>query len=381
MDPAASFEPGTRPEDMVWIAGGDFAMGSDRFYPEEAPVHRVQVDGFWIDRHPVTNRQFAAFVSETGYETVAERPLDPADYPGVERDLLVPGSLVFAGTGGPVPLDDPTQWWSYAAGARWNAPLGPGSDAGDLADHPVVQVAYEDALAYAEWSGASLPTEAEWEYAARGGLEGAAFTWGDEDVQEIEPMANTWQGGFPWRNSLLDGWLRTSPVAGRILSREWLRPLRHGRERLGVDIGLVLASPPRRTHEAVLHAVESARRAPRGEPRPGPAADPHPPQGRKGGLASLLPQLLPPLPPRRPLRGDDRHRDEPHRLSMRRARERRSGFLSHPRSRQSRARRARRVDHGAGRVALQSHREGADFGRSVGPSSRSVESWSPFPSM
>jgi len=172
-------------------------------YPEEAPVHRVRVDGFWIDRHPVTNAQYAIFVSETGYETVAERPLDPADYPGAPEEVLVPGSLVFHGTPGPVPLDDPSHWWSYVAGAQWRRPLGPGSDAADVEDHPVVQVTYEDAETYAEWAGVSLPTEAEWEYAARGGLEGAAFTWGSEDVQEIGPLANTWQGGFPWQNSRL----------------------------------------------------------------------------------------------------------------------------------------------------------------------------------
>lgn len=197
---------------VKWIPGGEFLMGSDDFYPEEKQVHRVRLDGFWIDSHPVTNEQYAEFVFDTGYETVAEWPLDPADYPGVQKELLVPGSLVFQSTSGPVPLNDPSQWWAYVPGARWSQPLGPSSDTDGLGDHPVVQVTNEDAEAYAEWAGATLPTEAEWEYAARGGLESAVFSWGDEDLQDTRPMANTWQGGFPWQNSLLDGWLRTSPV-------------------------------------------------------------------------------------------------------------------------------------------------------------------------
>jgi formylglycine-generating enzyme len=208
--PAPAAEPSR--ENMRWVPGGEFQMGSEDFYPEEAPVHRVRVDSFWIDRNPVTNIQFAAFVTETGYQTVAERPLKPADYPGAPKELLVPGSLVFQGTPGPVPLNDPRRWWAYVPDAHWRQPLGPGSSTEELGDHPVVQIAHEDAAAYAEWAGMSLPTEAEWEYAARGGLEGAVFAWGDEDVQNTRPLANTWQGGFPWQNSLLDGWLRTSPA-------------------------------------------------------------------------------------------------------------------------------------------------------------------------
>jgi formylglycine-generating enzyme required for sulfatase activity len=197
---------------MTWIPGGEFLMGSEDFYPEEAPVHRVRVDGFWIDRHPVTNAQFGRFVEETGYVTVAERPLDPSDYPDALPELLVPGSLVFTGTPVPVPLNDVSQWWEYVPGACWRSPLGPGTTLAELHDHPVVQVSYEDAGAYAAWAGATLPTEAEWEHAARGGLDGATFAWGDEDTQDTAPLANTWQGRFPCHNLLTDGWLRTSPV-------------------------------------------------------------------------------------------------------------------------------------------------------------------------
>jgi formylglycine-generating enzyme required for sulfatase activity len=202
----------TDPEVIRWITGGEFEMGSDRFYPEEAPAHRARVDGFWIDVQPVTNAHFARFVDATGYVTVAERPLDTAAYPGAAPELLVPGGVVFQPTPEPVRLDDVGRWWSYVPGAQWRHPLGPGSDLDGLDDHPVVQVAYEDAEAYAAWSGASLPSEAEWEFAARGGLDGAAFTWGDDDLQATQPRANTWQGEFPWRNELTDGWLRTSPV-------------------------------------------------------------------------------------------------------------------------------------------------------------------------
>jgi formylglycine-generating enzyme required for sulfatase activity len=197
---------------MRRIAAGAFRMGSDRFYPEEAPVHVAHVGGFWIDVHPVTNAQFAEFVAATAYETVAERPLEATAYPGAAPELLVPGGVVFTPTAGPVPLDDVRRWWAYVPGAQWRHPLGPGSDLDGVDDHPVVQVAYEDAEAYASWAGAALPTEAEWERAARGGLDAAAFTWGDHDPQANRPLANTWQGEFPWRNELTDGWLRTSPV-------------------------------------------------------------------------------------------------------------------------------------------------------------------------
>ena len=199
-------------KDMVRVEGGEFLMGSEAFYPEEEPVRRTEVGGFWIDKHPVTASEFRRFVRETDYTTLAERPLDPADYPTADPDLLVPGSVVFRKTSGPVPLDDVRRWWEYTPGAFWKKPGGPGTTINGRDRHPVVQVAYEDAEAYASWAGKALPTEAEWEYAARGGLEGAAFAWGDEHFPDGKPMANTWQGEFPWQNLKADGFEGTSPV-------------------------------------------------------------------------------------------------------------------------------------------------------------------------
>jgi sulfatase modifying factor 1 len=197
---------------MTRIPGGAFAMGSDRFYPEERPVHRVQVDGFWMDERQVTAAEFRSFVRETGYVTLAERPLDPALYPDADPELLVPGSLVFRATAGPVGLDDHRNWWEYVPGAYWKKPGGKGTTINGRDRHPVVHVAYEDAEAYAAWAGKELPTEAEWEYAARGGLDGADFAWGEEHFPDGEPAANTWQGEFPWQNLKLDGYEGTSPV-------------------------------------------------------------------------------------------------------------------------------------------------------------------------
>jgi formylglycine-generating enzyme required for sulfatase activity len=197
---------------MAWVPGGTFAMGSEQFYPEERPVRSVAVEGFWIDRQPVTVAQFARFVGETGYTTVAERPLDPADYPDADPAALVPGSLVFHKTPGPVDLDDVRAWWRYVPGAFWRAPEGPGSTAAGRHRHPVTHIAYEDAAAYAAWIGKELPTEPEWERAARGGLEGKVFAWGDELNPSGRLMANTWQGEFPWQNLRADGFEGTSPV-------------------------------------------------------------------------------------------------------------------------------------------------------------------------
>jgi len=196
--------------DMVWIDGVTFLMGSDGHYPEEAPAHRVAVNAFWIDRCAVTNRQFASFARATGYVTVAERPPDPADFPGAPPENLRAGSLVFARTRGPVDLKHIDQWWAWTPGASWRHPEGPGSTLAGRMDRPVVHVAYEDALAYATWARAALPTEAEWELAARGGLDGATYVWGDEPEPRGARLANYWHGDFPWRAE--PGYGTTAPV-------------------------------------------------------------------------------------------------------------------------------------------------------------------------
>jgi formylglycine-generating enzyme len=197
---------------MVQIPGATFLMGSDRHYPEEAPAHKVTVGGFWIDAGPVTNREFGRFVRKTGYVTVAERAPDPADYPGARPELLVPFSSVFVAPAQRVSLNDAYEWWKPVRGADWRHPVGPGSSVRSMPDHPVVHVAWADVLAYARWAGKQIPTEAEWELAARGGLDGAEFAWGDELNPDGRWMANTWQGEFPLRNTRDDGYERTSPV-------------------------------------------------------------------------------------------------------------------------------------------------------------------------
>ena len=200
------------PPNMVRISGGTFRMGSDKHYAEEAPVHRVTVDSFWIDRAPVTNRQFRKFVNETSYVTFAETAPDPKDYPGALPHMIFAGSLVFTLPARIANLQDWSQWWTLMKGANWRHPYGPKSSINHLDNHPVVHVTYSDALAYAKWEGKDLPTEAEWEYAARGGLEGAEFASGDELTPGGKHMANTWQGEFPRQNLCEDGFERTSPV-------------------------------------------------------------------------------------------------------------------------------------------------------------------------
>ena len=197
---------------MVEIPAGRFRMGCADYYPEERPVREVQVNAFAIERGPVTVAQFARFTEDTRYVTLAERRPDPADYPDADPSLLVPGSAVFHPTPGPVPLHDPSRWWTYVPGANWRHPWGPDSDNSEREDHPVTHVAYQDAEAYAAWAGQALPSEAEWEYAARGGLDGAVFAWGDEQHPDGELMANFWQGEFPWRNTGAKQWRGTSPV-------------------------------------------------------------------------------------------------------------------------------------------------------------------------
>jgi formylglycine-generating enzyme len=212
MNAPLSERQAARTEEMVRIPGGTFLMGSDHHYPEEAPAHKVKVRGFWMDPHTVTNREFQRFVEETGHVTLAEKPANAADYPGAKPEMLVPSSVMFRRTAGPVDLRNPYHWWTYVAGADWRHPRGPESSLEGLMDHPVVHVAFEDAEAYARWAGKELPTEAEWEFAARGGLEGAPYVWGDEFMPDGKPMANTWQGRFPWENLLVDGYEWTAPV-------------------------------------------------------------------------------------------------------------------------------------------------------------------------
>jgi sulfatase modifying factor 1 len=197
---------------MVFVPGGTFALGSERHYPEEAPVREETVEPFWIDEHPITNLEFLRFVKATGHVTWAEREPDPAQYPDAQKDMLFAGSVVFRKTDGPVDLSNHFNWWTWARGADWRHPEGEESSLQGRERHPVVHVTFSDAEAYAAWIGKELPTEAEWEFAARGGLDGAEYAWGDKFMPKGKPMANTWQGEFPYENTLLDGYEGTSPV-------------------------------------------------------------------------------------------------------------------------------------------------------------------------
>ena len=278
---------------MAWIPAGSFLMGSEDFYPEEAPVRRVEVRGFWIDERPVTVAEFRRFVKATSYVTVAERPLDPTDFPDADPTALVPGSLVFRPTRGPVDLRDFRNWWAYVPGARWNRPTGPGTET--HARHPVTQVAYEDAAAYAAWVGKELPTEAEWEYAARGGLEGATYAWGEEPFPGGRAMANTWQGEFPWQNLCLDGFAGTSPVGS-------FPPNGYGLFDMIGNVWEWTCDRVRRRHggAALLRAGRRGRAA-----------------GDQGRLAPVRSELLPALPARGAPERDRGHVDGPHRIPLR----------------------------------------------------------------
>jgi sulfatase modifying factor 1 len=256
---AASFTKGTTaPAGMVWIPSGEFTMGTDdvRSFPNERPAHKVELEGFWIDEHDVTNTEFAKFVEATGYVTTAERKPDweelkkelPPGTPKPDDNVFVAGSLVFMPTVRPVPLNDLSAWWRWVPGASWRHPEGPGSNIEGRANHPVVQVSWDDAVAYAKWAGKRLPTEAEWEYAARGGLDGKQYPWGDEFRPEGKYMANTWQGLFPVTDTGEDGFVGTSPVKSfrrtAMGSMTWLEMSGNGAA-IGTGSMLLQSSPAR----------------------------------------------------------------------------------------------------------------------------------------
>jgi formylglycine-generating enzyme len=210
--PARSSDSAEPPEGMVWIPGGRFWMGTNHM-EDAQPVHPVEVKGFWMDRTDVTNQEFAKFVKATGYVTIAERPLDPQEFPRLAPDELSPGSVVFTPPPGPVSLEHPLAWWSFVRGANWRQPDGPESNLRGKETYPVVQIAWPDAVAYAKWADKRLPTEAEWEFAARGGRDRQDYPWGNELTPNGKWMANTFQGTFPYQNTAQDGHAGVAPVA------------------------------------------------------------------------------------------------------------------------------------------------------------------------
>ena len=277
---------------------------------------RSSVDSFWIDTHPVTNQGFAAFVAATGYVTLAERPLDLALYPGADPALAVAGALVFRMTDGPVDTRDLRHWWHYVPGASWRHPEGPGSDLEGRDVHPVVHVAFEDAEAYAAWAGKALPTEAEWEFAARGGLEAAEFCWGDAFIPDGRYMANTWQGPFPWRNFASDGFVGTAPVAS-------YDPNGYGLNDMAGNVWEWTTDWYTARHSDDADKPCCVPSNPRGGPietqlRPPTTRRSNSPQGGQGRVFSVCAELLPALSPGRAAATDGRQRNEPYWLSLRR---------------------------------------------------------------
>ena len=296
--------PGSAPEGMVWIPGGEFWMGAEEF-PDAQPWHRVSVDGFWMDKTEVTNDQFAKFVKATKYVTLAERTPRAEDFPGAPPENLVAGSVVFSPPDHPVTLNDHFQWWSYVKGADWRHPEGPKSTLKDRGKYPVVHIAYEDALAYAKWAGKRLPTEAEFEFAARGGLDRKPYPWGDELKPGGKFMANTFQGHFPDKNTKEDGHERAAPVAS-------FPPNGYGLYDMAGNVWEWTSDWYRHDYYKTLAAQGPLARNPQG---PSDSLDPSEPgvkkKVHKGGSYPLHRPILRALHRRRPGQGRARHRHEP----------------------------------------------------------------------